>query len=122
DRRPGRWTNHHKTKPPKERNLDHHTASLHPHQCTAAPPSSLITADLKGIPVFFKPNSSKACLWRVNPNEVAKEIIDVTQKKLLSHRMNKESSLSWRQVYPTPTHGIRKISKEYRSSIPAEIY
>ncbi|XP_042147152.1 uncharacterized protein LOC121836337 [Ixodes scapularis] len=46
-----------------------------------------------GIPVVFKPNSSNASLWRVNPNEVAKEIIDVAQEKLLSHRMNKDGSL-----------------------------
>lgn len=47
-----------------------------------------------GIPVIFKPSSPEASLWRVNPNEVAKEIIDVAQEKLLSHRIKKDGSLS----------------------------
>ncbi|CAN7948468.1 unnamed protein product, partial [Ixodes hexagonus] len=46
-----------------------------------------------GIPVVFKPNPGKS-LWRVNPNEVAEEIIEIAQEKLLSHRINKDGSLT----------------------------
>ncbi|KAG0421899.1 hypothetical protein HPB47_002243 [Ixodes persulcatus] len=67
-----------------------------------------------GIPVVFKPNSSNASLWRVNPDEVAKEIIDVAQEKLLSHRMNKDGSLSRNSI----NNAITEISPYHSDDHP----
>ncbi|KAG0417368.1 hypothetical protein HPB47_005662 [Ixodes persulcatus] len=71
-----------------------------------------------GIPVVFKPNSSNAFLWRVNPNEVAKEIIDVAQEKLLSHRMNKDGSLSVNSHRNSINNALTEISPYHSNDHP----
>lgn len=47
-----------------------------------------------GIPVVFKPITSEQSFWRVNPNTIANEILNITKEKLLSHRINKDGSMT----------------------------
>ncbi|KAM7304529.1 uncharacterized protein ISCGN_014429 [Ixodes scapularis] len=46
-----------------------------------------------GIPVILKPTGTKS-FWKVNPNSIANDILAVTQEKILSHRINKDGSLT----------------------------
>ncbi|CAN8015393.1 unnamed protein product [Ixodes persulcatus] len=47
-----------------------------------------------GIPVIFNPTSPESSFWKVNPNSITKDIVAVTQEKVLSHKINKDGSLS----------------------------
>ncbi|XP_040074364.1 uncharacterized protein LOC115317118 [Ixodes scapularis] len=47
-----------------------------------------------GIPLIIKPKEQGTSFWRINPNRIAKEIVTVSQEKLLAPRIRKDGSIT----------------------------
>ncbi|XP_064470370.1 uncharacterized protein LOC135385122 [Ornithodoros turicata] len=47
----------------------------------------------KGIPVLFKPVDVSRSFWKVNPNDVARDVWTAAQEAIPHHRINKDGSL-----------------------------
>ncbi|XP_042144181.1 uncharacterized protein LOC121834543 [Ixodes scapularis] len=47
-----------------------------------------------GIPLIIKPKEQGTSFWRINPNRIAKEIVTVSQEKLLAPRIRKDGTIT----------------------------
>ncbi|KAH9364201.1 hypothetical protein HPB48_016459 [Haemaphysalis longicornis] len=74
-----------------------------------------------GIPILFKPVAPEASFWKVNPNVVAREVVAVAKEQVLSHRINRDGSLSLSVPSLAAAQRLLETSKIASLDVKAEI-